>query len=255
MYDTEGHPSFTVQPAAEASVWRYMDLARYLSMLDSEALHMARADQMEDTWEGAVGAANLEARPAWYGDGYASMASMMAGMRSTMRQMIHLNCWHMSEVESAAMWSIYQREGRGVAVRTTWGRLTASIEDERTVYGAAVRYVDYATTVIPEGIVFDAFLHKRESFAHEREARLVMLSGKSVPNPNRDPGANEQDQMIQVPEEPVIPIKVNLSTLVERVYVAPRAPTWVADVVHASTAKFGYDFEIRHSDLDRDPVE
>lgn len=214
---------------------------------------MARADQMEDTWEGAVGAANLEARPGWYGDDYASLAPRLANMRSVMRQMIHMNCWHLSEVESAAMWSIYQREGRGVAVRSTWAKLTTSIKDERAIYGAAVQYVDYATTVIPEGIAFDAFLHKRESFAHEREARLLMLTGRSIPDPHSK--SDGEDEMVQVPEAPVIPIQVNLSTLVEQVYVAPRAPTWVTDVVRAATTRFGYDFVVQQSDLDRDPVE
>lgn len=47
------HDSFEDhQPVKNARVWRYMDLSRYLSLLQTKSLAFARADQMSDRWEG-----------------------------------------------------------------------------------------------------------------------------------------------------------------------------------------------------------
>ena len=51
-----------------------MDLPRYLSMLQNNALHFARLDQMTDRWEGAYGPVNAAVRPVLYGEHWAMMA-------------------------------------------------------------------------------------------------------------------------------------------------------------------------------------
>lgn len=238
MFVDNDHESFLDKPDAHAGVWRYMDLARYLSLLEDSALHFARADQMADTWEGSYGPLNQELRPAVYGEHYEMVVASMASRRQFMRTGFHMNCWHLAEFESAAMWDIYQREGRGVAIRSTWGALTSSISAESDVFGARIKYVDYSKTFIPERNAFDAFLHKRESFSHEREVRLIMMTG---PQPH--------------PEPPVIPVAVDLSKLVHDVFVAPNAPQWIGDVVEKVTARYGYGFTVRQSDLAKDPIE
>lgn len=92
MFATDHHPSFTDQPAPGEHVWRYMDLARYLSLLDNEALHFARADQMADRWEGSFGPANVELRPHLYGDGYDALANHLPLIRQFSRTHHHMSC-------------------------------------------------------------------------------------------------------------------------------------------------------------------
>lgn len=249
VFMDDGHPSFENRPADAEPVWRYMDLARYLSLIQSSALHFARADQMSDRWEGSYGELNVTLRPQMYGEHYEMMFAHAHSRRVALLQGIHLNCWHLSNIESAAMWDIYQREGRGVAVRSSWGRLTRSIRSERSVYGAKVRYVDYRTSFIPEGNVFDAFMYKRESFSHEREVRLAMMTGVTAPNPD------EEGTLINLgPEAPVLPVEVDLGELIETVYVAPDAPDWIGDVVESVTRRYGFQFPVQHSDLATDPI-
>lgn len=249
MFIDDDHPSFLDKPSDNETVWRYMDLARYLSLLQSSALHFARADQMSDRWEGSFGEKNLQLRPQLYGEHYEQMFANRASERRSIIEGVHMNCWHLSEVESAAMWDIYQREGRGVAVRSTWGNLKESIRSEREVYGARVKYVDYRNSFIPEGIIFDAFMHKRESFSHEREVRLIMLTGRTIPHPT-EPGA----RMSIGPEDPVLRVEVDLSELISAVYVAPDAPDWILDVVQAVTTQYGFTHPVHQSDLATDPI-
>ena len=52
-----------------------------------------------------------------------------------------------------------------------------------------VSYVDYNTTIIPEGNAFFAYLHKRQSFEHEREVRAIIFEIPSTDDAGLHPGA------------------------------------------------------------------
>jgi hypothetical protein len=78
------------------------------------------------------------------------------------------------------MWEIYQRDGRGVAICTTWVELMTSSTAERKIYGGRITYADYESTFIPEGNHFSAFMYKRQSFGHEREVRLLFQLVRSA---------------------------------------------------------------------------
>ena len=251
MYMVDDHPSFANKPAVDADVWRYMDLARFLSLLEDSALTFSRGDVMRDKWEGSFSVVNQMIRPQLYGVHFEEMFApgRPEQHRESALKSIHMNCWYVAHEESAAMWDIYQREGRGVAIRSTWGALTSSLDTERMVYGGLVQYVDYSQTFIPEGNMFDAFMHKRLSFAHEREARLVFLSGYSAPHPT------EPNTAINLgPEPSALHVKVDLDQLVGAVYVAPDAPAWISDLVAKIVVSYGRKFPVVQSDLARDPI-
>lgn len=239
----DGPESFADKPDESESVWRYMDLARYLSLLQSSALHFARADQMTDRWEGSTSDATLVAKRQLYGDELFNLIAPGGAhdkrRKNTFRMMVFMNCWHVSDHESAAMWEIYQRAGLGVAVQSTWGALTRSIGGDREVYGARVNYVDYKQAIIRDNVA-ELFLHKRRSFAHEQEARLMIIGTDAVE------GA-DSPKFITVP--------VDLGQLVQQVFVAPEAPEWVRGVIEQTTKVHGFDFPVVQSDLVRDPID
>jgi hypothetical protein len=65
-----------------------------------------------------------------------------------------LSCWVWSEVESAAMWSIYTgRAGLGVAVETTFGQFERALprEGPHRILAGKVRYIDYRVESPPVG--------------------------------------------------------------------------------------------------------
>ena len=39
-------------PSSDAILWRYMDFTKYVSLLEKRALFFARADKLEDPFEG-----------------------------------------------------------------------------------------------------------------------------------------------------------------------------------------------------------
>ena len=62
----------------------------------------------------------------------------------------YLSCWHMNEHESVAMWKIYQSGApQGIAIQSTYRRLSEAITDDSGILIGTVAYADYATEVCP----------------------------------------------------------------------------------------------------------
>ena len=250
MYSS--HPNFPDIDDTTA-LWRYVDVYRYLDLLQTAELHLTRADQMEDRWEGAYSKVNIASRPGLYAEDWEAMSKTAPLMYQYGRTHTYMNCWYMGEGQSYAMWKLYDAAGKGVAIRTTAARLRKALVGAHrpALSGAQVQYVDYDATFIPEGNMFSPYLHKRESFEFEREYRLLTMwfpQALMVDNQNTA-GTTE-------PDLPPIFLReqVDLAVLIERVYVSPDAPAWVAGVVRDVTARYLPDVDVTHSDLASDPV-
>ncbi len=97
-----------------------------------------------------------------------------------------VNCWHMNEHESAAMWKLYLKSDEGIAVQSTYNKLLNSMHDSNDfmLLVGAVNYIDYNKEVIPFGNAFYPYIHKRKSFEHERELRAVITPSKILTKPD-----------------------------------------------------------------------
>lgn len=62
LYSISGNNHRTI-PRSSAKLWRYMDLAKFLSLLDESSLYFTRIDHFNDPYEGALGV--LENEDAW----------------------------------------------------------------------------------------------------------------------------------------------------------------------------------------------
>lgn len=245
------HPSFS--PADnDAQVWRYIDFTKFVSLLDSNALFFARADSMSDAWEGAYTAENLRQRPEVFhpADGE-SAAEMMQGLslfHRSLRLHTFMSCWHLNNVESAAMWKLYVSQNEGIAIQSTFERLVRSFQGDENdmfeVYVGKTNYLDYKRELFPEGNTFLPFLHKRLSFEHEHELRAII----QPVFPGGDP-LTESD-----PFADGLLVGVDLQTLIEGIYVASTSEAWFAALVENVAKKYGLAVSVRHSDLQRTPL-
>jgi hypothetical protein len=156
-----------------------------------------------------------------------------------------INCWHMNEYESAARWRLYLKSDEGIALQSTYAKLRDSIVDETEVFLGVVKYIDHDKEYIDAGNLLSPFVCKRKSFEHEREIRALITKWPSGTN-----GIDFSQETITNG----LNVKVDLDRLVERIYVAPSAPTWFADLVKAAIQKYGYNFEVAHSNLNEQPV-
>ena len=146
------------------------------------------------------------------------------------------------------MWAIYQTgEPRGIAIRSTYQRLSESITDQRPVWIGRVNYIDYDSDIVPTGNIYYPHICKRKSFEHEREIRAFYATNPFV--------LIEPDGYELAPiGPPGIPIAVDLDRLIEAVYVSPKAEKWFVGVIQDVLEKYGRTWPVRHSSLDNDPV-
>ena len=191
-------------PPAEAVLWRYMDFVKYVSLLDKQALFFERVDRLGDPFEGSLSAMNATLRPYLYRDvpedSRKALLKMIGPILKSARASIIVNCWHENEVESDFMWRLYAKDNGGVAIKTTFDALSRSFTCSDSIFISRINYVDYDTTLIPERNSLEICLYKRKSFEHEREVRALTMLEKDQIHGYRD---------------------VDLSVLIEEVYVAP----------------------------------
>src|SRR5437870_3042737 len=103
------HPVFAAPDDPQASLWRYMDFAKLVSLLQSGSLHFARADRLGDPFEGSYSAPfhlalETELAQALPPEAVQQATTNFHTATQGMPQRIYVNCWHVNEYESVAMW-------------------------------------------------------------------------------------------------------------------------------------------------------
>lgn len=250
-----------------------MDLAKFIDLLKSQGIYMSSLPTMEDEWEGAVAASgdtsaaeanllNIFGGTAEDAKGFITRGEQNSAAR---RACVFINCWHRSQVESAAMWKLYEPSGRGIAVQTTIGDLKASISDEKDCSLVEVKYVDFDSDLIDAFNLERTYSYKRQSFQHEQELRLQhfdlmpqrpMTEAELAMNPplaERGPGVDYEN----VIDYKILPkgkhLRVDLDVLVNRVVIAPEAPSWFIDIVKDLVEKYGQAFPVQASAMLKRP--
>jgi hypothetical protein len=263
------HESFIAPESGDAKIWRYMDVAKLLSLLDKRALFFVRVDKLsdQDPFEGYYTNAMVKTDQlsfndlpeGWKAGGikdeklWESVRLSNAQIREfvkTHRQFTFVNSWHMQQYESAAMWAQYLKSEDGIAVQSTYRRLIDSLADfaDFSVQIGRVHYIDYEREMIPVGNIFFPYMYKRKSFEHERELRCliwIVEHGKvDMHKPELNPFKDKSGMYVQV----------KLPTLIEKVFVAPTAPSWLRETLQSIVREFDVDLDVAQSDLSSVPL-
>jgi hypothetical protein len=237
----------------DAMIWRYMDFTKFAALLDSNGLFFPRADHLSDRWEGAYTQGHLRRRRSMLEDLTGTQTeNVMEDLSRIHRSLLlhtFVSCWHLNDVESAAMWQLYASHGEGIVVQSTFARLVDSFQDSHSsmwdVYVGKVRYLDYEREGFSEGNNYLPFLHKRSSFEHEHELRAIIrpiFPGTASPLTGATPSV---DGLI---------VNIDLRLLIQNIYVAPTSPGWFTSLVERIARKYGVDAPIKQSDLQQDPT-
>ena len=129
--------SHVKQPESMNSrIWRYMDFAKFVSMLETQCLFFSRLDCLGDPFEGTVTTPHNERFLSRVTS--KSQREEFENMCKIVRTHIFVSCWNLSEHENDALWKIYGLSKESVAVRTSYGKL-------RSVPNVKAGKVEYRT--------------------------------------------------------------------------------------------------------------
>lgn len=226
------NPNLSLPENPDTVVWKYLDLSKFLDLLMSQKLFMSRSDKFEDQYEGTFSEPTFEEMKKLAADNPEFLSYY-----KTHREKVIVSSWHINEYESFAMWQIFTGNSEGLAIRSTVGRLknALTVESQFEQHIGKVNYIDYKKEYIPFDDAFFPFLFKRKSFQYEREIRIISdLS-------HTDLTINDG-----------LKIKVNISELIEKIYIHPKSENWYKRLVIDLLSRLGFDFTIEKSDLESD---
>ncbi len=233
-------------PDDSSIIWRYLDLAKYVSLLKDKSLFMTRADKFKDVFEGAVALLSDKeeydkALKKYFDDvseGTATTDILVEQSHKAgelLRSNSFVNCWCESDHESMAMWRLYAafNEPKGVAIRSTVGRLRQAIG--QAVEIGRIGYIDYSKTWLNPN---EALWRKRRSFEYEHEVRIRIIPKEGLSdNPPK-----------------FMTLAVNLDQLIDSVYVSPMSEPWFKDVVEDVMNKYNVNKAVLQSGLDSEAL-
>jgi hypothetical protein len=211
MHVVLDHPVL-IQPEKEnATIWRYMSFAKFVSFLEKEALFFSRISMLSDASEGRLPWRNLR---EWN--------PRIIGMFEYTRNTTAVNCWHMRNGESWAMWQAYCGLTEGIAIKSSYKRLTecfksvdGSMSNQQVVYIGMVRYLDYEADLLESNNGYAPLMCKRSVFEDDHEVRAMLIPDNFLTS------AFTQRAL------PGLYMPVDVTKLADAVVVAPGAPDWM----------------------------
>jgi hypothetical protein len=254
------HPSFTQPSDPKFHLWRYMDLSKFMALLQQERLYFARGDNLGDPFEGSLPKLSVEAwehvAARWQTDGLVGFKaaggeiiefSKLSSLRQTIREWAYISCWHMNEFESAAMWRLYSQSSDAICIQTTFEALASALPPN--VLAGTVEYIDYdsPSAAIPIGCFLAPFLRKRKSYEHEHEVRAILLRPNgSPPFAADDPCGAFSDGGVKVP--------IDLNSFIHNIFISPTAPGWFRTVVEEVAQRYRVVAPVKQSGLLATPL-
>lgn len=237
--------SFVI-PNPKQRIWRYMDFTKLVSLLENSGLFFAQVDKLGDPFEGSYSRGNERIRKFIYSKRMNRDENDLEKLTDDLkkyRKYTVVNCWHMSDHESAAMWKIYAKSNDAVCIQSTFSKLRSCLDKDIKI--GKVKYINYERDWIPEEDKFYPYLHKRESFKHENELRAI-LDVTDIKQLNFE----FENQLERYGG---IWIRVNLNHLISQVYIAPNSPNWFEELVNQVLRRFKLKKAII-SNLDAKPL-
>jgi hypothetical protein len=206
-------------------IWRYMDLPKFLDLLQSKTLFFARVDELRksDKFECAI----MRRPPNQKIDFENQIKPPVIGLGSIYKKFIEqleedkinekilnnvfINCWHINEKECNAMWKIYS-DKMGLSITTSSDKLDDYLYQKvgegnfcaMPVFYMGSEEISTKTAKTP----FLSWFCKNEEFKYEKEFRCLI----------RDTCDSKQKSHIK--------LEIDLEQIIDEIYISPYAPNW-----------------------------
>ena len=241
----------------DTKIQRYMDLSKFMHILENKQLFMCRMDYFEDKLEGGLTTLNdffysggaealsnlVNSLPTGigaksnfrknhedkfekrllstvFGDIELSETLTPKNIISAQKKWLDVSCWHMNvdSSENIAMWKIYGGSTNSVCITTTVGQLLDAIEEKKlNLVVSKVEYINHYEDYYKTNHSLAPFVHKHKAYRFENEIRFIAYNAKEDPLCYRKDAGS------------VINLKSN--NFINSVKVSPEAPEWFFELI------------------------
>ena len=242
-------------PKSDYAIVKYLDLTRFISILQRQSLFFCRLDKLEDKFEGTTAKPNYESRIHWRqqlrSEGYFTTTITDEDIEKAIKNQYEfeerlksvtcVNCWNKNEEESAALWKIYSDFSKGVMIKSSISQIqNALLEAPHELFLSEVRYINYEKQVMPDGNSMYPIIHKQTAYHYEEEVRII-YEIPNVPGWKHDWSKEEVEEGIYIP--------VNVGKLFQEVIISPYSPEWFFALVQDIASKYSLDVTVKKSKL------
>lgn len=218
-------------------LWKYMDLWKFLDLINSSTLFFSKVNMMGDQHEGKVPKEIVEyiANEKIDGEILLPLDVVQDFSDQTfnyLKERILISCWTYGESESFAFWKMYAKDKLGVAMKTSLEDLKNSFnQTKQDVYIGQVNYFDPKKLNYNRRNALFPFLNKHRYYSYESEVRCIIPMGSSF-------------------EENFLKTPVDLNLLIQEIYISPFAiDIGFKDLLELIRDKYGLKFEIKLSEI------
>jgi hypothetical protein len=240
-------------PEENYTIVKYIDLAKFLSLLQTESLFFCRLDKMEDKFEGTSAKLSIKENEEWYRDLYEyghlksenideSVAKDLAvrqEMEEKFKKLVCISCWNKNIAESYALWKIYSDIDKGIMITSNVKKLINSLaETPENISLSEIKYIDHNKDYFENSNMTFPIIHKHLAYSYEQEIRLIY----QLETENGfiyDWKENENGKYL----------KVNLEILIDEIILSPYSPQWFFNIIHDLLKKYNLNKKIRYSEL------
>ena len=209
--------------ADELHLSRYFTFAKFLALLEFQALHFTRVDLLPDPFVDSESHPNLTALPPMSATGVRRALDMMR----ISRQAIFVNSWYAGGSELPGVWESCGGKNSGIAVRSSVGGLKTALQrSSQNVHISRVLYLDYDIDPIPLGNAYLSALHKDKKLQAEQEVRALFLQ------------AGRDSTTFSAGPREGVDVEIDAATLIEEVLPAPESEPWFYRLVAAECKRF-----------------
>jgi len=231
-----------------------MTLDRLINILDDKALFMSvlGAYSKSDPYEGypppvVLKQVKAQCPPSMYFSHDAGKSQDLSNFKVFAERLFRsraVSCWYQDNEESEAMWKLYGDAGKGIAIRTSVGKLAQALGNDFHGKIARVLYVNYNRVTEADynaimgahaqNVLLDP-IYKRHSYAHEREVRVYMqIEGAKINEP-------ETYKSYLAP--------VDYFSMIDEIVVSPFCGESYVKAIKAVATLFGVADKVRQSTL------
>ena len=221
-------------------LWRYMDFAKLMFLLEHSSLYFVRVDKLSDKFEGAPSKPYLDDFYEFYKEVPKDLMQDTVSSLGRGRRFVLINCWCENNSELDNMWVKFTKGRYGVAIQTNLESLKSSFTCEEDIYIGKVKYVDYDSEYIRQDVMFPRYLHKRNMYKDEQEVRAI-----AVPFPLKIEDGILSEKICDIGQN----YEVDISRLIHKVVVSPKAPDWFFELTRVLLSKYGIQSSVARSRL------
>jgi hypothetical protein len=227
-------------------VWRYMDMWKFMSLLETSTFYFSRLDTLEDPFDGQLRpyelphAKNLVLHalmetPSVKERFEASWDKLLRQGATSRYGPAYVSCWHVAKHSSIAMWKLYCPSGQGVAIVSTVGKLRELADLEPALAIGKVEYESVKRLGRVDKWEELLFLKRRE-YEFEREVRMVLRYPLQEHLSNDFDGAG-------------VRLPVDITDLIRKVWIPAGGTAWQQSALASIIQKLGLKVEIGRSRL------